>query len=541
MSDQPTLQTPSPAPGASPSTPLSGTALLRALLDDPLAPAKVAEAPGTWLHRLVCEVGLADSTELLEMATAEQVREVLDLELWQGDRLKQDDALDWFSFLSTLSEEAAGRHLRGLDVELRGFVLLSMLRIYLVEEETTPDEPQGVVWPTPDGWYHLEIMPRDEGDVDKVLALLDQMYRDDADATRRLLLNLMWELPAELEDWSLRWRNARLQDLGFADPVEALALYTYLDPASVEPAERTADRPLSHDPEPAGKLALAEVSSTTESFLSAALAAAAAADPAEEQRLAQAMMTLGNRALAADHVELADMELARRSLKDLHWRTSLGLEHLCQGEVDRAPGVLSSVALLRVARVGHSLALDLRRAVLPHQRRGRLGRSARAGVDLLDPPLCHHVQAMLLPYPRRWDEESQQRCAFHTAAELEQAWSVVQQLEQTLELLDRVQLRVELPEQVTHGDLVRTLVLNKLLGREGPVDAAALAGFIGAHVQRGALGPAVLRCALDLLQPAPASRHIVEGWIHGLEQSVAPLDADDLDLRFVDGLWLAPR
>ena len=516
--------------------PLTGSELVNAILEDPTAPEKLPGVPSVWLHRLVCEVGMADTSELLEMATPEQVREVMDLELWQGDRLDRDEALDWMHFLTTLSTPAAIRHLRGLDVELLGLVLRHHVRIYLVEEETVPDEPEGALYPTPDGWFVLEILAENEVDVAKVIRLVDTFYRDDHEDIRRLLQNLMWEITTELEEWSLRWRNNRLMDLGFADPSEAMELYAYLDPASVLVDEQTADEPLRGDPEPTGETPLAALMlSGEDSFLDRCLALIAQ-DPAEERRLGAAMVTLCNRCLAADRVEPSDREGAKQSLEQLNWRLSLGLEHLCGGREERGPAVLASVALVRVARLGHSLTLDLRRALLPHMREGRLGR-APGQVDLLDPPLAQRVAALVLLRPRLWSVLNETGSPFCTMADLDTARQWLDELERTLLLAERISLSVPMPEEVTYGDLVRTLVINTLLQRQGPVDRPALARFLTDHVQNERLGPQVLEAALSLLQPADRGRPIVEAWTRGLEDSVGRLDPGDLDLRFVDGLW----
>ncbi len=516
----------------------TGSELINAILEDPAAPEKLARVPSVWLHRLVCEVGMADTAELLEMVTPEQVREVLDLELWQGDRLDREEALDWVHFLSTLSSDAAVRHLRGLDVELLGLIFCNHLRIYLVEEESAPEESEGVLYPTPDGWFILEILVANEVDVAKVIRIIDTFYQDDADDIRRLLQNLMWEVIPELEEWSLRWRNNRLQDLGFADPTEALELYAYLDPASVEIGEQTADMPLKGDPEPAGDTPLlALTAGRDDTFLDRALALAAR-DPGEEQRLGTALVTLSNRCLAADRVDHGDRDGAQLALEQLHWRLSLGLEHLCEGQPERGPEVLASVALIRLARLGHSLTLDLRRRLMPHMREGLLGRAA-GQADLLDPPLAQYIGALLLPRPRLWSVLNEASSPFCTLADLDTGRRWVEQLERTLALTSRLSLTVDLPDEVTYGDLVRTLVVNTLLKRQGPVDGPALSRFLTAHVQGERLGPEVLEQAAALLEPDDDQRAVVTEWIRGLEYSVGRLNPEDIDLRFVDGLWKA--
>ena len=516
--------------------PLSGSALVNAILDDPAAPQKLESVPSVWLHRLVCEVGMADIADLLELASAEQVREILDLELWHGDRLDLDEALEWVHFLTTLPEHAAFRHLRGLDVELMGLLLLHHVRIYLVEEENVPDEPEGLLFPTPDGWFVLEIMVATEADAQKIIAVVNTLYRDDLENIRRLLQNLMWEFSPELEEWCLRWRNNRMADLGFASPAEALELYAYLAPTSVQPAtEQTADRPLRQDPEHPGQTPLVVLAGSSEdSFFSRVLGLVEG--DAEEQLLSQILMALGNRSLAADRVDPADADAARLSLDQLRWRLSLGLEFLAERQPERGLQVLSQVALMRIARVGHSLTLDLRRRLLPFQRQGLLGRKP-GQADLLDPPLRQQISALLLPRPRLWEPPPGQARPFRTLDDLNAATRQIDELERTLALVRRVQLTVELPPEVTHGGLVRTLVVNRLLQRQGAVDRPALQRFLSQYVQDGQLAREVWQTAHDLLQPDDPSRTIVDDWIDTLQQTLAPLDPADLELRYLEGLW----
>lgn len=516
-------------------SPVTAPEVLAALLDGPAAQEKVRALPSVVLHRLVCQVGPADSMELLEMAEPEQVREVLDLDIWQGTELDHDLLLDWTYLLSSLPDQAAFSHLRAMDTELKGALLLKYVRIYLMAEETAPDEPEGLLFKSPDGWFALEVLAHSEARAQQVVAVVDALYRDDADNARRLLQNLMWELPSELEMWSLRWRDARLQDLGFADPQEALALYNYLDPASVDVGEQTGDVLLKTDPEPSGELALMELTDPQASFWNQALASIS--DPSEQQRLATAMLNLSNRCLTADQVNPGDQDLARQSLEALNWRLSLGLEHLTGRQQDRSPAALAGVALLRIARLGHSLALEARQDLLPALRGGLLGREPGA-LDLLHSPLAHGLAALLLPRPLFWDAAAMIQRPFHTLAELDQARQWVREALAVVRLMQTLGLSDPLPAEVTFADLLRTAVINLLLKRQGPLDGAALSCFISQYIDQGRLDPAVLEQAMSLAQPAEEDRPVVEAMISVLEETLAPLHPGQLDLRFIDGLHL---
>jgi hypothetical protein len=487
------------------------------------------------LYRIVSTVGRADAVELIALATAEQVRELLDLDVWNGDQVDLEEALDWIHLLATqLPEEATARDLLALDVELLGFVLRSYLRIFLAQEEDLPNEGEGLLH-TPDGWFALEILASDSTTAEQITEVIDRYYRIDPENARRLLQNLLWELPAELEEWSYRWRVGRLQDLGFADPDQALLIYAYLDPASVRSDENTADQPPRSDPEPVGDSELVPADPSDLSFWSRAVAAT---DPYEQRRLTNALALLGNRALSADRVAPSDLDGARESLEDLHWRLSLGLEHLSGGQLDQAGPVLAGVALLRIARVGYSLALDLRRRVVAEARAGLLGREP-GRTDLLDPPLDRQISSLLASRPRFYDVAARCSRPFHTAAELEVAAAAIERALWIGRLVPSMNLPSPLPGSVTYGDLFRTAVVNHLLDRPmGPVDRPTLRRFLVERVDGAALRPGVFEAAERLVPDGDTNRQLAREWAEELQRSIAPLDPDGLDLRFVDGLWL---
>ena len=513
-----------------------------ALLEGENPGARVRSLPVVHLNRLLSELGLHDAGDLLELASPEQVRDVLDLQIWQGDRVDLDELLDWAHGLATLSVPARRRHLRQLDIELIGLLLRSRSVIYLVAEDTElpPDEPEGLLYRTPDGWFVLDVT----GDTERahqLFAVIEALYGDDPDDMRRLLLNLRWELPSDLEEWSRRWRSARLEDLGFEDPIEALAVYAYLDPSSVRADERTTDRPLVNDPEPVGRASLLPLRGPAESFWAAAVAGL----PVDEaDRLRVALMALANRTMVADRIAPTDHDLGQQSLQQLHWRLSLGLECLCAGREKRAPAVLAGVALSRIARVGHSVLLDLRHALLSVTRHQRLGRK-RGAVDLIDAPLGAQLAGILAPRPQFYDGADRALRPFHDRRDLERARRWIEEARAASLLVPVTRWPDPLHDSLTLGDLFRTELLNRVLGRQGPVDAPALARFLLDHFLEGRPGPAVLdsaheladrRCAGPLRQ---AAGRLAASWLGRMADALGTLRPDDLDLRFVDGLHLA--
>ncbi|MFH1132599.1 MAG: DUF6178 family protein, partial [Pseudomonadota bacterium] len=306
----------------SPAKRLSSSPTLRQvyeLLENPNARHHVQELSAMSFNRLVCQAGLFDSIELLALAKSEQIRDLVDLQVWDNDRVDPICLSDWLVALGTLPENIRASHLDALDVELIAYFLRRYLRIYLAKEDEIPEEPEGVFMQTPDGWFVLDLLEDDQVSIAKIQTIVENLYVDDPNQARRLLQNVMWELPTELEELGLRWRNGRLQDMGFEDPIQSLELYAYLDPDSVNPTEKTQDTPLRSDPEPFGHTELIKIiPAENNSFW--AKTVQALSDEKELKRIGQALVTLCNRSLAADRILLSDLELAKESMEQLHWR-----------------------------------------------------------------------------------------------------------------------------------------------------------------------------------------------------------------------------
>src|SRR5207244_1676699 len=94
-------------------------------------------------------------------------------------------------------------------------------------DEAPPEEPEGHLYPTPDRFFLLDVLG--DGETQKsVERLIDWLYRADLELARRVVMSAKWEQPTDLEEWSYRWRQGRMADLGFVDYYEALGIYRYL-------------------------------------------------------------------------------------------------------------------------------------------------------------------------------------------------------------------------------------------------------------------------------------------------------------------------
>lgn len=373
------------------------------LLDHPDPARHVPTLPVQELYYAVREVGLHDAGELVALASPEQVRAFFDFDAWERDRFLPEHAQPWFESLVDAGPEVLARAVRGLDGELVALYLRRQLRVYDLELDVPPEEPEGHYYPTPDTFFLLDVLPAGEHGK-HVERLVDWLYRADIDLARRTLMAARAEMDSDLEEHAYRWRSGRMADLGYVDYYEALEVYRWLDPASVRLGEGTAEQEAGQG---TGEVTLPPelVSSTQGGLLGRALAALE--DPEELGRIASGLMLLANRVMSADRVEPGDLESASAALEQTAAWLELGLEFLCgQGaavdeaarakeRVARAVEALGSVSLVRIFRVGHSLGLKLRRAADALLKEPGAWLSLRPGeASLLDSPLAELVAAL---------------------------------------------------------------------------------------------------------------------------------------------------
>ena len=336
-----------------------------AILAEPDADRLIPTLPIQDLYLAIKDVGLEDAQELVVRASPEQVQGFLDLDAWEGDELSVDRMRPWIDTLLSEGHDKIASIVDFLDPEEIAVFVQKQANVYDITQEDIPEEPEGRFWPTPDTFYILDILAPGE-DGKSLERFLDHLYRADLDLARRVVMSARYELPSDLQEWAYRFRQGRMADLGFPDSQEALAIYKPLDPASVKVPE------VGQKLEPhAGSV---QVPGTT---LPAIIAEAidpktllglglATHDDAGLEAVYGSLVTLFNRALAADHVEPADPIAARRVLDDVLAYLGLGIEYLAivpgataEDTAKRAGRALTALPLEKIFRVGFTLTASL--------------------------------------------------------------------------------------------------------------------------------------------------------------------------------------
>ena len=295
-------------------------------------------------------VGLHDAGWLMEHATAEQTTVCLDLDAWEDfspDRAKLDE---WLNAFADCGDEALLRSARAMDLELLILQMKSRIGVVL-----KPSEEEWVPPPrarTLDGQFYYFAL-REKDDLAEVESLLRTLFQNDYWVYFRLLQGVIWELVSETEEWALRWRTSRLQDLGFPTWEESMRIYGFLSPeARSELPEGDRFQEVGEWPLPIWMPNL-PVASHAEQSIFRALAEL----PEEERRPhLYAFLALANRIAVAERMPLGDAETIPRAIERAAEVTSRGLDYLCRENSVDPLQVLGRVTFERLFRVGHSLA-----------------------------------------------------------------------------------------------------------------------------------------------------------------------------------------
>jgi hypothetical protein len=414
-----------------------------ALLEAPDLELAVRALPGDELYYVLHEIGLGEGAELLAAATAEQLAVVLDFALWERDQVNPAALGEWLEAISSAPYERVGRWLTGIDSELVGLILRHGARIIDLTQEEAPDEPEGIFWPTPDGFFLLDVRvtPVVEGGPDPARALIrlvDAFYRWDKSAARRILVGAIGELDAELEESAYRWRQARMADLGFADYYEALEVYRELDPASVKIGEASGrTRTIVDAGSPARvtdgdaalrvPTALAErLGSTDGSPFARAAQKLTVGDELDDLRFA--LVALTNRVLAADRIAPGDDEAVAAVLDRLVATLDLAIERLAQGDDERGAKALRTVPLARLFRLGVSLSGKVKRLGIAIRREGPFGRRAFGLAETDDATVLEAVTRLRPMFPRLLDDPpTNGERPFRSLADLARAGAAIEQ------------------------------------------------------------------------------------------------------------------
>jgi hypothetical protein len=327
--------------------PLSRRGELLELLPEP--EAVIPRIPEAELCFTVKAIGLEDAPWVLEHATPAQIATCVDLDAWRGT-VPDRGALD--TWMDALAETGNGAFLRGV-----GALDPEVLVLYLKGRVDVVLKPNDDDWQPPDGaqtlegqFYYSAHSPKD--DLAAITRLLRLLFENDYWTYFRLMQGAIWELDSENEEWALRWRSGRLEDLGFPPWEEAMAIYATLRPGRLAAIPKEA-RPLDvrewRLPVWLPRLP-AEPDSEYLVFRTIAQL-----DEHERRAALYAFIATANKVAVADRMPLGEAESTPRAIEKAARWISTGLAYVASENGIEAAEVLRSTPLQRLFQVGANL------------------------------------------------------------------------------------------------------------------------------------------------------------------------------------------
>lgn len=329
-------------------TPLSRRAAILELL--PAPEAVIPLIPEAELCFTVKMIGIEDAAWLLEYATPEQVVACVDLDGWRGTTADRAAIDRWLDTLAMTTDGAFLRSIRALDPELVVLFLKHRIRCF-----QKPDDDEG--WQPPEGGLTVEgqfyfVAVREGDDLESLVAMLRALFVADYWVYFRMMQGIIHELDIANEEWALRWRTGRLEDLGFPPWDRAMDIYRF-----IRREDRTAI------PEEATSLDVGEwhlpvwmpslpASADHQHLLFRTLAQL---DEFERRSALYAFIALANKVAVADRTELSDAESTPIAIDKAADFASVGLEFLSTELGLDAVDVLRRVPLQRLFSVGANL------------------------------------------------------------------------------------------------------------------------------------------------------------------------------------------
>ena len=212
---------------------LSASHLGRMLFKAELSEPEVRALPAQSLYMAVKHLGLDSATHVIEMASVEQCRLMIDLDCWHRDTFKEENFWEWLAAADQEGDlKALQKMIKSLDLKLVGLMIGRYVDVEIFEEPT--DLPPGPSYYTPDsGYTWLRLRIEDQGKHILFGKLLALFFETSAEIFYQLISIPTVAPSAVLEEEAYQDRVRRVASEGIPEWDLALEMNAPKDPAQV--------------------------------------------------------------------------------------------------------------------------------------------------------------------------------------------------------------------------------------------------------------------------------------------------------------------
>jgi len=354
--------------------------IMERIVDAPQPAALVHSISEEDFYFLVHDIGHNDSFELLSLASNKQWEYMVDLQVWEKDRLDIASTTKWLGLLFKTDPSRLVKWLISEKTEFLKFYLFKNIEVRIREhDQDLSDFGSGFF--TADDTYYIRVIedPTDQiSDIPEsdtqpkrfrkefLIKFLERIAAYDHVKYQQILVEAFSIFPAEVEEEAFRLRNVRLAEKGFLPFDEAIGIYQPLSPKNLK--SQNAKSLLKKESQelllpvpfyPADML-------KEDNLFTKALANIETDDIL--QKIQAEFASLCNQIISADHKKIRDKKELREIVEKACGYINIGLERM----VDNKGGISSEPKgdhcalfmkknpLSTIFRVGYGLALKLK-------------------------------------------------------------------------------------------------------------------------------------------------------------------------------------
>jgi len=349
---------------------------LNAILDSPQPAALVHSFPEEDFYFLIHDIGLEDSHLLLSLASDKQWEYIVDLEVWEKDKIEIQSITRWLDLLFKVDPNRFIKWFLHQKTDFVESYLFKNIEVMVRETDQDPSE-FGDEFFTYDDTFYVRFLddPFDlepgEQESSKTIkkqrdAFLAKFFETLAAFDHVTYQNVLMEsssvILAESEEEAYRQRNVRLAEKGFLPYEEAIGIY---QPLKAQDFEKQSPKFTASDPERKLFLPVPLYSAgmlEKESLFTDALKRIEIDDVLEQVQTEFA--GLCNQIIAADQKNIRERDELKRIVQKACGYLNVGLEQLTEDDseldANRSTALLQSYPLSNIFKVGYGLALELK-------------------------------------------------------------------------------------------------------------------------------------------------------------------------------------
>ena len=224
--------------------------------------------------------------------------------------------------------------------------------------------------------------------------LLALMFTEHRELYERVIWSSLWELPSELEERALGWRQSRLEEHGFPPWDEALAVYAAPSGSKARP------QPLEQqDPDclPAARSPLRQLAG-----VGSLVPAIDCLPDTVRERVLHEFVSLANHLLVADIGDPGNPDAHKAALEKAGGYVAAAVRSRGGEDPTSISRVLQDVPIVELFREGYAPAAALQQRAHKLRRQGWVAAHTDA-LELLDEPIRQRVGGLLEPRPLFYD------------------------------------------------------------------------------------------------------------------------------------------